>query len=299
MKRDFIDQLLALAARQENLITIEQAALQNVTPSMLRAAADRGWLQRQRRSVYVVAGAGPSRWRPVVAAALVAGPKAAVSHSTAAERHKFAGVVSDGIELTIPGRSRTNLQGVTIHRSTTLRDGDVEERDGMRLTTPVRTLIDVADRFEEPLLGSILDEGAIARLWTVDAVSTQLGDAKRGVAGVWPLRQVVAQRLGEGHPHSKLEQRVIRVVKEAAPGYTLHHQVVLNGVVIEMDIAWVAQKLDGEVDGMAVRAVSRTKFEQERRRENILAAHGWRIVHFTAKMDDKTLIAQLAPFLGL
>ncbi len=84
-----------------------------------------------------------------------------------------------------------------------------------------------------------------------------------------------------------------------APGYTVHHRVVLGGEVIEMDIAWVAHKIDGEVDGMRARVVSRTKFERERRRANILAANGWRIVHFTDKMDDATLIAQLAPLLGL
>ncbi len=66
-----------------------------------------------------------------------------------------------------------------------------------------------------------------------------------------------------------------------------------------MDIAWVAEKVDGEVDGMQVRLMSRTKFERERRRANILAAHGWRIVHFTDKMDEATIFAQLAPLLGL
>ncbi len=234
-----------------------------------------------------------------LAAALAAGPNAVVSHTTAAELHALHGVLARGIDLTIPGTERRNLHGVTIHQSTTLLPEDVRERNGLRLTSPVRTLIDVADRFHDPLLGKIVDEGAITRLWTPEAIGARLNGAGRGIAGVAELRRVLDLRLGEGNPDSPLEQRVIRVVKRVAEGYTLHHREVLDGEVIEMDIAWVPLKIDGEVDGMMTRAMSRTKFERERRRANILAAHGWRIVHFTAKMDDKDIIAQLAPLLGL
>jgi hypothetical protein len=299
MKPDAINQLLTIAAGQDGLVSVEQARTVGVSPSMLLKAAERGWLERQRRGVYVVAGVGPSEWRPVRASTLMAGPDAVVSHTTAAAMHKFHGVLSDGIELTVPHPARRNLHGVRIHRSKTLVDGDAQDLDGFRVTTPVRTLIDVADRFHDPLLGSILDEGAIARLWTAEAVSARLGDSSRGVTGVSELRRLLAPRLGEGNPDSQLEQRVIRLIKQVAPGYTLHHRVVLDGVVIEMDIAWVLQKIDGEVDGLRTRALSRTKFEHERRRANILAAHGWRIVHFTHQMDDKMLVAQLAPLLGL
>ena len=298
MEHAAIDRLLALAATQDSLVTVRQAASLDITPTMLRGALDRGWIDRQRRGVLVVAGARPSRWRPVVAAALAAGPNAVVSHTTAAELHAIHGVLARGIELTIPGTERRNLHGVTIHQTTTLRPEDVRERNGLRVTSPVRTLIDVADRFPDPFLGLIVDEGAIARLWTPEAIFSRLGDISRGVAGASELRRLLDLRLGEGYPDSKLEQRVIRVVKRVAAGYTVHYRVVFDGEVIEMDIAWVAEKIDGEVDGMRTRVMSRAKFEHERRRANILAAHGWRIVHFTDKMDDQTLIAQIAPLLG-
>jgi hypothetical protein len=222
-----------------------------------------------------------------------------VSHTTAAAMHRFHGVLADGIELTVRYPARRGLQGVRIHRSKSLRDEDTQDFHGMRVTTPMRTLLDLADRFHDPLLGLIVDEGALTRLWTPESVAARLGDDRRGVPGITELRRILEPRLGEGNPDSRLEQRVIRVVKRWAPGYTLHHRVVFDGVVIEMDLAWVAEKIDGEVDGMWIRKMSRTKFERERRRENILAAHGWRIVHFTDKMDDETLIAQVAPLLGL
>ncbi len=155
----------------------------------------------------------------------------------------------------------------------------------------------MAPRWGEPMLGRIIDEGAIARLWKAETIEERIADARRGAAGVTVLRRLLAERLGEGNPDSRLEQRVIRVIKRSVPGYVVHHRVVLDGEVIDMDIAWVTEKIDGEVDGLNTRAVSRTKFERTCRRENILAAHGWRIVHFTAKMDDATIVAQVAPLL--
>src|SRR5580704_9241523 len=116
MERAAIDQLLSLAAGQQDLVTIQQAAKLGVSLSMLLAASKRGWLHRERRGVFSVAGARPSSLRPVVAAALAGGPEAVISHTTAAEQHAFFGVMAAGIELTIPHRLRRNLQGVTVHR---------------------------------------------------------------------------------------------------------------------------------------------------------------------------------------
>jgi hypothetical protein len=299
VERVALNRLLAIASTQHCLVTLEQAASIGVTAAMMRAVVKRGWFRRERRGVFVVAGAPPSRWRPVVAAVLAAGPDVVVSHTTAAAVHHFYGIHSDEIELMVRAPFRRELEGVRIHRSNTLQPSEVEHRNGVAVTNPIRTIIDLAGRIEVPLLGLILDEGTIARLWTAEKILAGLGDSRRGVPGITDLRVLLAERLGEGNPDSKLEHRVIRVLRRVAPGYTLHHRVVLDGEVIEMDIAWVDRKIDGEVDGMSVRAASRHKFERQCRRENILAAHGWSIVHFTDKMDDRTLAAQVAPLLGL
>jgi hypothetical protein len=299
VERHEINQLLAIADKQHNLVTASQAAEAGLTLPMLEAATRHGWLGQQRRGVYVVGGAAESRWRPLMAAILVASPRAAVSHGSAAMVHHFSGVNSDLVELIVTAGVRCNLLDVRVHQTRTLKPDDVEVRRGVRVTSPIRTIIDIADRFDEHLLGKIVDEGVISRLWTVEAIAIRLSGVRHGVAGIAPLRRLVAERMGEGNPDSELEQRVIRVLKRIPAEYVVHHQEVLDGQVIVMDIAWVGDKIDGEVDGMWARSSSRTKFESERARANILARHGWRIVHFTAKMDDDTLIGQVAPLLGL
>jgi hypothetical protein len=188
------------------------------------------------------------------------------------------------------------MAGVRVHRSRTLLPTDIQVRHGVAVTTPVRTVIDLAARFHEPLLGLIVDEGAISGLWTAEMLEARLDQLDRGVPGTAELRRLLGDRLGEGRPDSRLEQRVIRTVKRCFPGYIVHYEQVLDGQVIVMDIGWPALKLDGEVDGMTTRTRSRTKFERVERRANLLQAHGWRIVHFTASMHEQEIIAQLAPF---
>lgn len=296
METTILDPLLALASTQFGVFSVRQAAAYGVTNSMLDNAVARGWLRRERRGVYAISGLPPSLWRPVYAAALAAGPRAALSHTSAATVHSLHGVASDGIELTVPYGSFRHLDGVRVHRSRTLTTLDLEERRGLLVTTPVRTLIDLAARFRDPLLGVIVDEGTISGVWTPESIATRLDQLGGGLAGRAELRRTLALRVGEGRPDSPLEQRIIRVVKPAFPGFKVHHQVVLDGEVIEMDLAWIPEKIDGEVDGMFIRAHSRSKFERTALRANILARHGWRIVHLTHPMDDRTILAQLAPF---
>jgi hypothetical protein len=298
MRRDVLVQLLALAATQLGLFSIRQAHALGVTNSMLDHAVACGWIRRERMGVFLVAGTQPSPWRAALAAALAGGPVSAISLTSAATFHRMYGVAADRPELTVPYGVSLKLTGVTVHRSRTLLPGDVEQRHGVNVTTPVRTVIDLAARLHDPLLGKIVDEGTISRLWTPEQLSARLDQLHTGVPGRGELARVLAVRLGEGNLDSQLEQRVLRVIKPVFPGYVLHPHVTIDGQVFDMDIAWFSEKVDGEVDGLAPRKNSQSKLLRTSLRANFLAAHGWRIVHFTHGMEDRTILAQLAPFLG-
>ena len=296
MQTPQINQILSLASLQFGLFTAEQVEQFGVTRSMLQNAVARGWLRHERRGVFSVAGRPRSPWQPVYAAALAAGPPAMISCSSAAAINSIPLIAMTNIELTVPSPMYRKLDGVRFHQSRTLLPDDAQIRHGVSITTPVRTLIDLAPRFDEGFLGKVVDEGTISRLWTPERISSRSDLLPRGVPGLRKLERQLALRYHEGRPDSPLEQRILRVVKWVFPGYVTHHQEVLEGEVIDMDIAWIQERIDGEIDGLTTRASSRTKFERTSRRENILQAHGWRIVHLTHGMNDETLIAQLAPF---
>ncbi len=75
-------------------------------------------------------------------ALLAAGPRAALSHRSAASLH---GLVKDWqfpFEVTTVEDRR--VKGITIHRSTTLKPRDLTVQLGLRTTTVARTIFDLA-----------------------------------------------------------------------------------------------------------------------------------------------------------
>ena len=71
-------------------------------------------------------------------------PQAVFSHETALALHDLGDVNPARVHLTVPSDFRRQLpDGVVIHRGVVPPD-DWEERDGYRVTTPLRTLTDIA-----------------------------------------------------------------------------------------------------------------------------------------------------------
>lgn len=291
--------LVAIASGQFGMFSLRQASDVGVSRDALRKAAVRGWVSPVRRGVYAFAGVAPTRWQAVYAAALAAGSSAVISHTSAATVHSLYGVAPVGIELTVPNAEARRLAGVTIHRSTTLRRGDVDFRNRAAVTTPVRTVIDLAPRFHEPLLGKIVDEGSICRLWTPETLMARIDRLPKETPGLAELRSVLQARTGEGHPDSVLEQRIIRVVRRHFSGFQIHAQVTVGGEVFIVDIAWLDRKVAAEIDGLAVRTTSLSKFDHVLRRDNKLRRNGWRVVHLTAGMREAEIVAELVPYIPL
>ncbi len=72
-------------------------------------------------------------------------PEAVFSHETALTLHDLGEVNPARIHLTVPPHFRRKLPvGVVTHHGV-VPSRDWEERDGYRITTPLRTLLDIAD----------------------------------------------------------------------------------------------------------------------------------------------------------
>jgi predicted transcriptional regulator of viral defense system len=111
-------------------------------------------------------------------------PQAIVSHETALAVHELSDVMPARVHLTVPRRFRKNVPaGCVLHRASLAPD-DVEARVGYRLTTPLRTLLDVAD---SPLSQEHLDVAVRGAL--------QRGLVRRGVLATVPCSPVARRRL--------------------------------------------------------------------------------------------------------
>jgi very-short-patch-repair endonuclease len=290
--------VVAVAERQRGVIVSTQLRTGGISPKVERRLAEDGYLRLIRPGAYAVAGAPQSRWESAIAAALLCGPAAVISHSTAAAIHRLPDLWPEPLpEISVPVQVNPRLPGVRIHRVADLPLADIVERRGVGLTTPSRTLVDLASRLDSELLARVVDEGSIARLWTVDELlecANRL--ASPGRPGGRALRAVLAGRVDDPAADSLLELRVIRLLKPFEPFQT-QFQVVLDGEVFVLDIAWPWWRVALEVDGWWSRRQSRRKLDDDDHKTNALTGNGWRLLRVTATMRDATILRDVGRLL--
>lgn len=78
-------------------------------------------------------------------------PQAVASHETALALWGLSDLMPERVHLSVPRDFRKRLPAEVVLHKADLAEGDVEERDGLPVTTPLRTLLDVAaDRRVSP-----------------------------------------------------------------------------------------------------------------------------------------------------
>lgn len=289
-----------LAASSHGILLAGELSASGVTRPAARGLLRRGWLVMVRRGAYLVGGGPPTEWHHLVAAYRLAGSDAVVSHWPAARMYRLAVAPRPvGPELTIVGSPHRRLEGVHVHRVERIQPAQIAIVRGIRVTAPVRTLIDLAPALGADALERVVDEGLIARRWELEELSVALAEAPRR-AGVGTLRSVVSRRVGSpaapGRYDSPLELRVAKALVSCGP-FETQHQVVVAGQVFVIDIAWPELLVAVECEGWEVRARSLSKFDHERRKFNLLAAHGWTVLHVTTAMSDEEIRAAVIPVL--
>jgi hypothetical protein len=295
---NLVSTVLAFAEPQRGLVARAQLRAAGLSSDVITKLVSEGWLREIRPRVYGVAGRAISTWDDAVAVGLLAGPGSALSHSTAAAIHRFPDVVpTDQPEITVEKSRHPRLAGAKVHRVAVLPACDVQQRSGVGVTTAARTLVDLAGRLEAELLGRIIDEGSIAQQWTIDELA---GCASRlagqGRAGGRTLRRVLTERIGEPTARSALELRMIRILAPFAP-FKTQCQVILDGEIFVLDIAWPWWRVAAEVDGWWSRRQSRSKLDRDSHKANVLLAHHWQVVHLTSSMSAATVLRDVGRLL--
>lgn len=290
--------MLAVAEGQRGLITWYQLEAAGVSRKAIRHLVETGWLRRVRRGVYAIGGQMPSPWEDALAVALVAGERTALSHRTAAAIHHFPGMVAPrAVEFSALGPRHPALDGATIHRVRRLDPSDTEERRGVRITTRVRTMVDIAAQLHPELRARLVDEGTIARWWTPRDLLACIDRVDPGrKACARSLLSILNERGDERPVDSILERRIVEILAPYAP-FEVHYAVVIEDEVIFIDIAWPRWMVAAEVDSWSIHGRSRRKFDHDRLRNNLLVAHGWRLAHLTSTMDARTILREVGRLL--
>jgi very-short-patch-repair endonuclease len=285
--------LAALATRQYGVVSRAQLRSLGLSDGGISARIARGGLVRLHHGVYAVGHTvlvPRGRW---LAAVLACGVDAVLSHAAAGALWDLRPSGATVIDVTVAGSGgRRRRPGIRVHRARSLA-GQTTVRDGIRVTTPARTILDLAIGLDGRPLERLLDRAELLRL----ADRPSLDAMARANAGHSGARRLAAtlrdHEPGTTLTRSELEERFLGLCREAGlPRPRVNHHV--EGY--EVDFVFAAQRLLVETDGWRHHR-SRASFEGDRRRDAVHAAAGYRTLRFTHRQlanEAATVIAALA-----
>jgi predicted transcriptional regulator of viral defense system len=185
------DCLFEVADSQRGYFTASQARICGYSWALLSHHVTSGRLMRARRGLYRLRQYPASPREEVLAAWLAAGSGAVVSHDSALDILGLADVIPDAIHLTVP-RSRRSWQAppnVAMHTTqAAIGPGDMVERDGIRVTSPARTILDAAEAGTAPdqvalAIRQAVDRGLVTRDQLIEGARGRGQRIERLVAG--------------------------------------------------------------------------------------------------------------------
>lgn len=208
------EQCAQLAGKQYGVISRAQALSAGMTPRAIAFALRPGSGTSSMQGTCVIAGSAPVWEQRAAAASLWAGPAAALSHLTAAAVFELRSHRPLVIDVTT--QRKISTAGVRVHRCE-LTSIDVMRVGSLPVTTPVRTLLDLAAVLDEDRLEDCLEEALhrrLVRLPELHARFVALGT--RGRKGAGRLHRLLEMRGEAWAPNeSEFESMLFRVLWRA------------------------------------------------------------------------------------
>ena len=199
-------------------------------------------------------GGAPQTDQQLAALACSVGLDVIVSHTWAGRAWGFRRLGTDQrVHVSIAGQNHRRLPGVVIHRTHRIDAVDIVERsDGIRVTSPPRTVFDLAGMLSDTALESIVEQvihDGLATIPTLMATGRRL--RQRGRNGSARYGRVLGSRPAWLKPvESDLELVVERAIVDAGlPRPLRQHDIRLpGGNQIRVDFYWSPERVVLEID---------------------------------------------------
>jgi hypothetical protein len=210
-----------------------------------------------------------------MAAVLVCGEGAVLSHSSAASLWRIGFEVRDVIEVSLPSPFQKRRSGLRIYRRESLQERDTTKEYGIPVTTPIQTLIDLSLRLDRRGTERAINEADKYDLVHPPELRRAL-DERVGKPGVATLRHILDRRTFR-LTKEELERRFLPLAAKVGLPVPLTGQWVNE---FEVDFYWPDLGLVVETDGLRYH---RTPAEQarDRLRDQAHTAAGLAQLRFT------------------
>jgi len=267
--------IAALAKRQRGVVARAQLRAIGLSRTAIDTRLRAGRLHPLYRGAYLVGHAGVLQGAREFAAVLVCGPDTVVSHRSAASLWSLLPHLPREVDITVAGRDCRRSDGIRVHRVGDLDVRDVRKLGGIPITTPARTILDLATTASSRELEQALAEAHARRLVRrTDLVSLL---ARVGPRPGAPALRALLDADAPALTRSQAEERFLALVR--APELPAPESNVRVGRH-EVDFLWRDHGLVVEIDGFAFHS-SRPAFERDRVRDAELASLGFRVIRVT------------------
>jgi very-short-patch-repair endonuclease len=217
-----------------------------------------------------------------MAAVLACGPGAALSHASAAALWDMRRSDARIVDVTAR-RSGRKRPGLRIHRPRTLPAGELTTHERIPVTTPARTILDMAAHLAPTRLEHLLDQAEIRELTDYPALDA-IAKAHPGHRGAAKLRRTLASHdAGTNLTRSDLEIRFKQLCRDHALPAPLVNRAVAGRIV---DFLFADARLIVETDSWRYHKTRRA-FEDDRARDIITARAGYRTLRFTDRQLER------------
>jgi very-short-patch-repair endonuclease len=270
--------LSRLAARQHGVVARWQLLEAGVSAKQIKWRLETNRVHELHRGVYLVGHVVPAQYTYEMAALLALRLEAVVSHRSAAHAWNLLPYpATTPVWVTIaPQRSADRAKIKTVRAA--LHPRDVRHRHGMALTSPPRTILDLAAHLNAEKLEQVVAEARYRSLASESELLDQLKrhPRKRGNA---KLRRILELPGGPRRTRSPAEVALVRLLRQAGiAGFETNTRI--RGY--EVDFLWRELNLVVEVDGYDGHH-SRQAHERDRLKLATLEANGIDVIPLTPR----------------
>ncbi len=207
-----------------------------------------------------------------------------ISHGTAAALHGFWDSWPHLVDVTVPVEAGRKIDRIRCRRCRYPEPEEVEVRQGVAVTTSARTLVDLAGIVDLAVLRKTVGRAAIRRRLDVQAVDVAIYNAK-GRRGLKALElALVPYRTKDGKApdvRSDFETLILPELLELGLRRPqVNAWLHVDGERFLVDFLWEKASVIVETDGRETHETP-TAFQSDRRRDQFLAAAGYRVLRVT------------------
>jgi hypothetical protein len=201
------------------------------------------------------------------------------------------GVKFDKVEMSGDAHQRNHAGWLVFHRTASIPKQMQRTRKGVTVTSPARTLVDVAGVCNEDVLEQAMEHAFRWRIASVNEVHHVLRKiTTEGKAGTARVAGLLEQGVFSPEMHSELERQALRMFRRLGlPEPICDYEVVADDFALGfVDFAWPKAKVIVEAEGFQFHS-GREAWESDIERYNAMTLRGWKVLRLTyADLHDPT-----------